>query len=349
MSQVAQQIAAYWYSLDKALEILSAHQEGKITGLPDWALTPREITVGVSNAHDLVVLKVTPNETLEQDRVTALEVTSDADIARVLHPWRPSFTLQTSPHQVFIMMGGLQRVRANPLVPPAFEERSIIGWGSIENAINSLSEPNAKKNALELWNAVVTGLPATSSFVNEAIQVFRKFQAIVKRKAFKERRIHRFINEHQKLLLPSFRKCFYEVVLRLEGEVRKADFILQREETMPALLIELESPSSKAFRKNGEPTAEANHACGQIAEWIKFIDSNPQENASGEFKFLIGPKQRLVIISRGLEPQAQMLDSRYRDTLIWTYDLLLDQAKKNWNHIINTQCRLIGLKELSPF
>ncbi|HEY7496746.1 MAG TPA: hypothetical protein VIH59_37280 [Candidatus Tectomicrobia bacterium] len=35
------------------------------------------------------------------------------------------------------------------------------------------------------------------------------------------------------------------------------------------------------------------------AEGMQCIANNPQENALGALEFLIGPKQRLVIISRG--------------------------------------------------
>ena len=97
---------------------------------------------------------------------------------------------------------------------------------------------------------------------------------------------------------------------------------------MPGWLIELETPHTKVLRTDGDLTAHANHACQQIGDWVRVIDRNPRLNAAGEFDFLLGDKQRLVVIGRGLEHRKRLLEMRYRDTAMWTYDLLLEQARK---------------------
>ena len=115
------------------------------------------------------------------------------------------------------------------------------------------------------------------------------------------------------------------------------------------MLIELESPVYNIFRKNGDLTAEANHAKGQIAGWVSFIDQDARTNASGEFSFLAGPKQRLVVMGRGLEDRSRLENTRFSDTTFWTYELLLAHARERWNDQIEAQHKLVGLPPHRPF
>lgn len=115
------------------------------------------------------------------------------------------------------------------------------------------------------------------------------------------------------------------------------------------MLIELESPVSQIFRRNGDLTAQANHAKGQIAEWVSFIDQDARTNASEEFSFLAGPKQRLVVMGRGLEERDKLEKTRFSDTIFWTYELLLAHARERWNDQIETQHNLVGLAPQRPF
>ncbi|GAH59990.1 unnamed protein product, partial [marine sediment metagenome] len=195
---------------------------------------------------------------------------------------------------------------------------------------------------LDLWNKAAHGLPKKASLTYNLRSIFAAFHRIVKRKAFLEGRIHGFLNARSKFLLPSHKKCYFKHELYLNDKKRVADFILQREEGLPAMLIELENPSVKMFKKNGEWTADANHARNQITEWVRFIDENPA-NTQGEFGFLKGPKERLVVIGRGLERLDRMINSKYQDTVMWTYDLLAREAKDHWNHVIVEQYNLLGI------
>jgi len=48
-------------------------------------------------------------------------------------------------------------------------------------------------------------------------------------------------------------------------------------------------------------------------------------------------------MGRGLEFLKEMINSKYTDTIMWTYDLLLKEAKDRWNRIIIEQCKLLGI------
>jgi len=208
----------------------------------------------------------------------------------------------------------------------------------------------AKIDAINFWNCAKKGIePEKSSYIQEVRNVFSKFQAIIKRKALLERRIHRFIYQHADVLLPSHKRCLFEYELYLGNEKRKADFILEREEGFPPILIELENPHHKVLTQKNDLTVHANHARDQIAEWVSFIEQDSSRNASGEYSFLTGSKERLVIIGRGLENRDRLIDTKFSETLFWTYDILHNEAKIRQNKRIASQYSMLGLKAIEPF
>ena len=107
----------------------------------------------------------------------------------------------------------------------------------------------------------------------------------------------------------------YEHIIIKGNEEKKADFVLDRGGGFPSLLIEIENPIHQLFLKDGGPSAPANHARHQIAEWCSFIDQDSR-NVAGEFAFLSGPKERLVLIGRGLDRKQEMLDTKFEGTLM---------------------------------
>jgi hypothetical protein len=200
----------------------------------------------------------------------------------------------------------------------------------------------ARADAINIWNASITSLP-NSNFIGALNDIFKRFTSVISHEAFKEKKTHRYINANSNYLLPHHKKCYFEKELFLNGDMRKADFTLQREDGIPPILIELENPKSKMFKKNGEVSHIANHAKSQIAEWVRFIEQNP-ENCKGEMGFLQGPnKTRLVVMGRGLEFYGEMSNSRYTDTIMWTYDMLLKEAKENWIKQIAEQRKVLGI------
>ena len=125
---------------------------------------------------------------------------------------------------------------------------------------------------------------------------------------------------------------------------RRADFILEASRAFPALLIELENPVHEIYRKNGEPTAQANHAANQIAEWIDFIERDSR-NVAPPFDFLAGSKQSLVIMGRENVNRPHTPYSRSDRTIFWTYNQLIREACDYWNDNIAMQARLLGISD----
>ena len=350
IEELKARVGGFFETLDEALEQLTSGQEHKISALPRWALEKRDIKIGITPDNRGIAIRIMPNPGFDDDSVTARVLSSRQDLVDVLAPWEPSFAPTDLRNIPFFLIGETYGIEANnPLAAPVLDDPSITAYGDLAAALAHFTPENAKSEAISLWNNVLSGGGAERSFIRGANAVFGKFRAIIKRKAFLERKIHRFLEGHACLLLPAFRRFLYDHPLYLGDEVRKADFILEREAGTPPFLVELESPVHKVFRKNGELTAQANHAISQIAEWVAFIDKDAKRNAAGDFAFLAGPKLRLVVIGRGLEHRQRLLDTRFRDTTIWTYELLLDQAKSRWNDQIAEQYRVLELNPIRPF
>ena len=344
-------ITRYLSIVDESLEELSARNEGKISNLPSWVLQKRKIDIGITKDNEGVVIKIKPDDSLDQDIVNLVEINTRDDINKIIFPIDFGGRLPNKdPENSFILFSDISLVEAdNPLAVPALQDNSMLGWGRKSGFVNSFKKNKAKEGAINLWNSVLNDLDSKVSFVQEVRGILDKFQAIIRRKAFVERRVHRFINEHKSIFLPEHKTCLYEHKLFLRDEMRVADFILEREQGLPSVFIELESPVHKVFTKKGDLTAESNHARQQVSDWVKYVENEPQKNASGEYSFLTGPKERLVIIGRGLENKDKLIDTKYDGVTFWTYSLMLEEARNRMNERLSSQYKLLGLDEVRPF
>jgi hypothetical protein len=80
---------------------------------------------------------------------------------------------------------------------------------------------------------------------------------------------HQFLKQHPELLSPTHTAYWSKLAL---GD-RVTDFVF-REPTGEYLLVELESPLRKLFRKDGQPRQELVHAFDQILDWRRYIEDN---------------------------------------------------------------------------
>ena len=350
MRDLESRLREYFSALDNALDVLSHGKEGLLTKVPAWCLAHREVSLGTNRDGRGVVVKIAPKETLEEDVYRFEELETLSQLRVLIRPWKADFEPSRLSHIDFALFGPMYMGYVNDsLAPPPLDQQDVIGYGNRTTAEGMFDIESGKKDAIELWNGALTGVSSNGSFISEAKAVFGRFATSIRLKAFRERRIHRLLRDHAGLLLPTHKRLFFEHELWLGQAMRKADFILERETGFPALLVELESPVHQVFRRDGNLTHEATHAKEQIAEWTSFIDRDVQRNAQGEMLFLAGPKQRLVVIGRGLEHRDLLLKQRWTDTSFWTYDLLLDEVRDRWNDTLAEQCRQVGRSLLRPF
>jgi hypothetical protein len=339
----------YFGTLDASLETLSGSHEAHITGLPNWVLCQREIKVAIVSPY-LLIIRVVPQPNADNDIVTVVNLRTDREVLEFLAPVSTDLpSLLRARRGLHIEWTDVELVKAGEvLAPPAMEMRDLLIYITRDLVATAFTSERAKKEAIDLWNGANSGCrDFKHSFVAGLRNVLAKYHALIKRKAFLERRIHRFVNAYADVLLPEHKAVYFEHKLFLGDECRIADFILERESAFPAVLVELENPSKKIYRKNGELTAEANHARNQIAEWVRFIEGNPA-NGQETMAFLRGPKQRLIVMGTGLEYRDRMIDSKYTDTIQWTYDMLALEARGRWNRILSEQYRQLGLPPSDP-
>jgi hypothetical protein len=323
---VAQMLGAYFERSDTILDRLSKGQEHLTASLPSWVLTKRDITLAYDEVRKFFAIRVLPAPELLSDEIHASTITSAEELNAVTAPLALAAG-SVPPLGIWLADPRVEEV-GNPMAPPVWSSHLLLGFiGNDETLLDFLSLESAERSAAEQWSAVELGLNPNKSVHEQMQLLFNRFSALIRRKSFVERRIHRFIRDHGRALLPAYRRCFFEHRLFSGDEERVADFILQREFAFPALLIELENPARPAFREDGQLSQYANHAREQIREWVQFIDDNPN-NRSGDFEFLAGEKNRLVVIGEGLRFIDKMRESARSDTTIWTYDMLLHEAKQ---------------------
>lgn len=325
LDEVKDKSLAYFRALDAAANRASHLKEHLTAQLPSWVLAHRRITIAYIKGFDGFTLRAIPDDLLTEDSVDTFVVSNETEYHEVIKPF-PLNVQRGFRGAVWFGDPRLEK-KDEPLLPPAFAPRGVVAFMSDDAAVDeTLSEESAARSIAEHWTRVEFGLERGTSAYLQMDLVFKRFSALISRRAWKERRIHRYINQHR-FLLPPYKRCFYEHEIRANGETRIADFILEREAAFPALLIELESPLNRLFRADGELTREANHAREQIREWAEMIDDEPA-NRSGDMTFLRGPKQRLVVQGEGLQLIERMRSSANADTVVWTYDMLLKEARE---------------------
>lgn len=349
--EIEQQILDYFRSIDEAIDTLSLHLEEQLVQLPSWVHTTRSITIGITDDGEGIALRVDPKNTLTGDVTKLVPIKSIEGVDKLVSPMSyRGGALNRLPEDYFMLVGDMiVTPTANPLLPPAVENRFLVGWGRRRAFQDLFSIEQAKEDAIDIWNKRRIDEASRTSYVSQVKNIIYSLQAIIKRKAFLERRIHRFLYRYKDLLLPAHKRCLYDHILRRGTESLKADFILEREEGFPPILIELESPVHPVFTKAMDLTAPANHARQQISEWVSFIDSDPAINAPAELTFLTGPKERLVIIGRGLEHRTRLIDTKFDGTIIWTYDIFIEEARRRLNDQYTSQCHIVGLETKRPF
>ena len=337
-------IGKYLDELDSSFDKLSHRYEGRIADLPNYAFNKRHITILKFNNLGYFFVKVISDKSLDSDKAFTGLVSTPEELYKNSYPFQFDFDFKNPPNDY-----GINVANANVREVGNINSLPVVDYCVLcvvrgDRFFDWFSLDKAKERALNEWNNTANSFDSNYSFVNNLKKIFDKFGLILNRDSFVERRLHRYINTHSLYLLPSCLKCYYEHDLFLNGERRVADFILERESGFPPLLIELESSFHKVFKSNEELTFHANHAGEQIKEWVKYIESN-SDNCKGEMDFLTGPKDRLVVIGRGLDCAEAVRESKFGNNRVWTYDFLIQEAQKRWNRVIIDQCKVVGIEK----
>jgi len=99
------------------------------------------------------------------------------------------------------------------------------------------------------------------------------------------------------------------------------------------VLVEIEAPSRKLFTKNGDATADLNHAIQQVEDWLRWIET-AASYAQAKLPGIVSPECWVVIGRRIEDPQLAAKWNRKKRTMsttriyLFTYDDLLDRAQR---------------------
>ena len=233
-------LTQYFRILDESLDKISHQQEGNLKALPSWVQVNRKIDIGLTADQEGIVIKISPDPALEGDQFAIHQINNINDISRIISPmvFKGNLPNLEPNEDSFILFGDISVVEVdNPLALPALDNQCLIGWGRRKGFFNVFNIQKAKIEAIDLWDrSNIIQEKKVGNYIQEVKRIVSKLQAMIKRKAFLERRIHRYINTHSKILLPAHKRLLFDHKLYRGGEERKADFILEREQGLPAIL-----------------------------------------------------------------------------------------------------------------
>ncbi len=337
-------LGRYFNELDNSFDKLCHLNEGKLFKLPKYVFSKRQIGIFKFKDLDYFLVKAFPIKDSKNDKAYTNTISSNDELFKYTHPMKFDFDFNNPPDDYGMNITNINIREVNNINSLPVVDLALLSIVKADKFREWFSIESAKERALNEWNNIDNNFDNNYSFIHNLKQIFDKFDSIINRNSFVERRVHRFINTHKLYLLPNHVNCYFEHVLTFNGEKRKADFILEREVGLPPILIELESSMHRVFKKNEELTVYANHAGEQIKEWVLFIESN-SNNSKGKMQFLRGKKERLIIVGRGLDCMEAMENSKFGENTVWTYDLLSKLAKERWNKLIMDQCKTLNIEK----
>lgn len=147
----------------------------------------------------------------------------------------------------------------------------------------------------------------------------------------REEPAHQFLKAHPELISPTHDAMWSKH--KFGSHV--SDFVF-REPPDDYVLVEIEAPHRKLFRKDGQPRAELTHAINQIDDWLVYVqDKGRSVDESLELPGIGSAPRCVVIIGRSadLSPEnrrkLKVMESQRPRLAIQTYDDLLSRARTN--------------------
>jgi hypothetical protein len=131
-------------------------------------------------------------------------------------------------------------------------------WAELD-LLSIIAQQNLIKSALHQLDGRGAARDKYSGLIEE-------FEALL---AGQEEPCHQFIKAHPELICPTYDTPWSKV--RFGNHV--SDFVF-REPYHDYLLVEIEAPHRKLFRKDGHPRQPLTHAVSQINDWLSYIQDN---------------------------------------------------------------------------
>lgn len=160
-------ITRYLSIIDESLDQLSNLYEGNLSNLPSWVFQKRKIDIGVTTDKEGVVIKITPDGSLESDDVNLFDVKTVDDVNKITVPMIFGGRLPNKePEKSFVLLADMSVVEANnPIAVPFLDNKFMLGWGRTSGFADIFRENKAKEEAVSLWNAASSGIKTKGNFV----------------------------------------------------------------------------------------------------------------------------------------------------------------------------------------
>ncbi len=175
MEYLADHIVSYLRKLDSSLEQLSKHQEGKLHNLPKWTLNPRRISIGFNKNKTFAIVKIVPDDSLEDDSITEVLLRTQEDINKLVEPAKVSFTPYNLPLIEFKPVSNIIIQYESESYPGfIFKEdvfQGILGYGKVDTLFEYFRKEKAQLEAINIWNKIQLNIKE-ESFIYGVSNIF---------------------------------------------------------------------------------------------------------------------------------------------------------------------------------
>lgn len=229
-------------------------------------------------------------------------------------------------HRRIRLAAGWYRIEIYPLLEKEYWNPSHAAMWAELDLLAAIAERNILATKLKQ-------LDGRGEARKQSEQLLAEFQALLEGL---EEPLHQFLKAHPELLCPTSDKSWSKMAF---GK-RVSDFVF-REPHNDYLLVEIESPICKLFRKDGQPRHELIHAINQTHDWIRHIEDNREtvERDSGLNGISTNPRT-LVVIGRSADLTDEnrrtltTIQNQHPKLRIQTYDDVLISARQNLERIL---------------
>jgi hypothetical protein len=231
----------------------------------------------------------------------------------------------SSPSDHFIAHGivslpvGWQAIEIYPRLPEKLWRAEYAPMWAELDLLSVIAQENIIRGALRQLD----GRGATREKYSRLIDEFETLLA------GHEEPCHQFLKANAELICPTHDALWSKV--RFGKHV--SDFVF-REPYNDYLLVEIEAPHRKLFRKDGHPRQALTHAVSQINDWLSFIHDNKQkvEQEQGLTGIAAAPRTMVVIgRSESLTEENRrtlaVMKSQQPRLTVMTYDDLIARAR----------------------
>jgi hypothetical protein len=159
--------------------------------------------------------------------------------------------------------------------------------------------------------------------------LLREFKTLLDSRPDREETLQQYLRDNPILICPA-NIGFWP---KLDLGARNTDFVF-REAVGDYLLVELERSTHRLFNRDGQTSAQLNHACGQIVDWKRYLEDNLRsvQAEKGLLGISVNPKSLVVIGRSDLltdenRRKLTTLENQHSKLKIMTYDDVYETTK----------------------